>query len=153
MKAIGSSSTVRRPGSHLDFQSPRNGQEKDSATTFIRGPRALTAQSWRLEQSFDRFDELGIFRDDLRPEAAHDAAIAADQKLLEVPRDVACLPRVIRQLAENRVQRVLVAPLDIELGEQRKCHAVLVAAELLDLLGRTGLLAKELVARKAEDGE
>src|SRR5260370_17382997 len=77
-------------------------------------------------------------------------AVAADQELFEVPLHVARLPGVVSGFAQDFVQRVLVRALDVELAEQRERHAVVPAAELLDLFARTSLLVEELVARKAQ---
>src|ERR1700737_3133646 len=97
-----------------------------------------------LEQRLDSFDEPRVFRDHLGTETADRDAIFADEELLEVPTHVACLSRIVWNRREDRVQRVLVAALDVELAEQRERHAVVHAAELLDLLGRAGFLAEEL---------
>src|SRR5450759_3394843 len=80
-------------------------------------------------------------------------SILADEELLEVPGDVARLARVVWELAEDRVQRMLARALHFQLGEQWKGHAVVVAAELLDLVGLPRLLPEELVAGEGEYGE
>src|SRR5450756_40990 len=112
MNAIGSSSTISRPTIHLDFHSPRDGLRDH-----LHGRKPYRGG---LKQRVDRPYELGIFGYDLRPEAPHDLAVAADQELLKVPLDVAGLPGVIDSLAEDFVQRVLVGALDVELGKEGK---------------------------------
>ena len=39
----------------------------------------------------------------------------------------------------------------MDFGHERKCHAVVLRAECLDLLGRARLLAGEIVGRHADD--
>ena len=45
---------------------------------------------------------------------------------------------------------MLVWSFDVQLGVEGKSHAVIEAAEFLNLLGRPRLLVQELVARKAD---
>src|ERR1700680_295595 len=83
----------------------------------------------------------------------HDVPISADQELLEVPAHFARLAVVVRELAQERVKRVLAGAFHVELGEERKRHSVVQAAERLDLLRVPRLLVEELIARKPEHGE
>ena len=67
--------------------------------------------------------------------------------------DVAGLPVGVGGRGELVVERVPVLPLTSVLASSGKVHAVGDGAELLDLLGGARLLADELVAGDAEDGE
>jgi hypothetical protein len=78
-------------------------------------------------------------------------AVAADEKLCEVPTDVAGERRVLAR--ERDVERVAVGSIHIELVEERECDAVFRRAEFLDLLVRARLLTPELIARKPEHDE
>jgi hypothetical protein len=50
MKAMGRRSTAKRPGNHVDFQSPRKGHEKESATNFIWGSLTTLTSDANLNQ-------------------------------------------------------------------------------------------------------
>ena len=54
---------------------------------------------------------------------------------------------------ELRIERVTVIPVHVDLLRQRERHAVRGAAERLDFLGGSRLLAPELVARDTDDRE
>ena len=54
---------------------------------------------------------------------------------------------------EISVERVGVLAVDVDLGEHRKAHAVILLAECADLAFAARLLMAELVAGKAQHGE
>src|SRR6266566_3811956 len=122
-------------------------EQSRKSRTSIQDRRFFRA---RLEERLDRVDDSRIFWDDLRTKAPCDASIAPDEELLEIPTHVAGLTGVVGGLAENGVQGVLVCSSDVQLREERERDAVVDAAELLNLLGRSWLLVRELVARKAD---
>lgn len=113
-------------------------------------------------------------RDFRRLEALDDRAVAVDEELREVPLDAVAFEVLREVLLENilehcGVRMLLVESLeafllrevleerlgrfaaDIALLEDLERHAVVVAAELLDLFVAARILCGELVAREAED--
>src|SRR5207244_4284203 len=78
-----------------------------------------------LEKTFNRADQLGVVRLDLRAEALHLLAAAVDEILVEIP-----LRRFAGCLGEVRIERI---GLQAGLGEHRKVDRVLVDAEARNL--------------------
>ena len=83
-------------------------------------------------------------------EAGDEFAVSADQKLGEVPFDVAAELRVGRFAGQKRVQGGLMRRLDTDLAEQVKRHMVGAGAELMDLAVAARLLLPEIVGRERE---
>src|SRR6476469_8598588 len=102
-----------------------------------------------LQRGLDVRAETRVFGSDGALVELHDLAVLADEVLGEVPgRKILGL-----RLEVGVDRRLILARLGDDLLEERERHAVLAGAELLDLLGRAGLLAAEVVAREAEDDE
>src|SRR4249920_2673307 len=76
--------------------------------------------------------------------------IRPDEELREVPLDRLGAEHALLLTLEIREERVRVRAVHLDLAEERKGDAVFPRAELLDLLVGAGLLAPELIARKAE---
>ena len=85
--------------------------------------------------------------------AAHDTKLPVDQELGEVPLDRLRAQEAGRVLFERLEQRMGVRAIDLDLGEHRERHIVLVGAEFSDCGLVARLLMAELVAREAEHGE
>ena len=106
--------------------------------------------------------------------ALDDSAVAVDEELGEVPKDVTILLHTLADALEEfpgglGLQSAIflggslslevleygfsIGAVDIGLGHQREGHAVVQAAELSDLVIGAGLLSGELVAREADDHE
>ena len=90
-----------------------------------------------------------LFRRRHRAEALGHIALAIDQELLEVPRDIG----VVGLAAQPLVELAGALAVHLGLGEHRELDAVLGRRELEDLFVSTWLLVTELVARKAKDGK
>src|ERR1035441_5040426 len=100
----------------------------------------------RGQLGLNRIDDGRVLWRDLGPEAPHDLAGPRDQELLEVPRDVPSGALGVGERRELLVDGVSVVAVHVDLLHERKGRSVGGRAELLDLLGRSGLLAHELVA-------
>jgi hypothetical protein len=83
-------------------------------------------------------------------EPLDDVALAVDEELLEVPRDVGAVTGL---RLEPGVQLARPLAVDLDLREQREGAVVLRGRELEDLGVGARLLCTELVAREAQDGE
>src|SRR5690606_12217825 len=104
------------------------------------------------QRLLDGLDDGRVVRLGARAEA-RDRSIWRDEELLEVPLHPTGVPVGIRHLRELRVERVLVPAVHARLLHEREGDAVGRRAELLDLLGRAGLLPHELVAGEPDNGE
>src|SRR5215218_2654907 len=107
------------------------------------GPPVGSAREYGL----DGRPHLGGVRLGAGAEAGDDLAVGRQQELLEVPLDVSCFALGVRRGRQLAVQRVRSRAVELGLLGHREGDAVRRRAELGDLLGRTGLLAHELVAR------
>jgi hypothetical protein len=83
-------------------------------------------------------------------EPCDDVALAVDEELLEVPRDVG---RVGCLRLEPRVELARTVAVDLDLREQGEGAVVLRGRELEDLGVSARFLRTELVAREPQDGE
>ena len=76
-----------------------------------------------------------------------------DQELGEIPLDRLRAQEATRLLFERLKQRMGVRAVDLDLGEHRERHVVLLGAELADCSLVAWLLMAELVAREAKHRE
>ena len=81
-------------------------------------------------------------------EAVDDFAVAADEKLGEVPADLAGERRV--RTRQRLVERMMIFAVHLQLGEHRESHIIFGRAEGLDIRFRPRLLMQKLVAREAQ---
>ena len=98
-------------------------------------------------------DDLGRLGVDGGPEPVDHLAVGGDQELLEVPLDVAGVALGVGRLGQLLVEGMALLAVDIDLLGDGEGDAVGGRAEGGDLVRRPRLLAAELVARHAEDGE
>src|SRR3954454_490982 len=116
------------------------------ASTYAPRPRPYSVGERLLDVGGDPLGRRG------RAVALADGAVPADQELGEVPLDRAAHhPGPL--LAKPLEERVRLVAVYVDLLEERERDAVVLLAERADLLGATGLLPAELVAREAEHGE
>jgi hypothetical protein len=94
-----------------------------------------------------------LLRLGLRRIALHHLAIAPDQELGEVPLDPLGAQHARRFGFQVLPQWVRLVAVDVDLGEHREAHAVVLFAEGADLFLRARLLAAELVAGEAQHFE
>ncbi len=97
--------------------------------------------------------DLRRVRRDFGIEAREDFAVRADEKLGEIPTDIAAGLRINRFVGEVLIQRSHIAALDGDLGHHRKGDMVFGGAEGLDFLVGAGFLAAEIVGGDADDDE
>src|SRR5258707_162337 len=115
-----------------------------------RPPRRSGEKLFRRRKlTADRGEHARIHRLDLGRERRGDAAVAADQVLVEVP--VRRLERPLR--GGPFVERMRVRALYRSLGGDREGDAVLLVRGLVDVVGAARLLAAEIVRRHAVDHE
>src|SRR5690606_21643788 len=114
------------------------------AVTASQAPRRADAPSGRAEGRLDGLRQLLAQGLDLRLEAFDHPPLIVDQKLVEVPGDVALLSR------EPLIERMLAVAFDDDLLAHRERGAELRRAELTDLFVGAGLLGAELVGGHAE---
>jgi hypothetical protein len=89
----------------------------------------------------------------LRSEASPHLAVAADEKLREVPFDRRRAEHAFLAGLQPREQRRCMRAVHVHLREHRKRHVVLARAEVANLVVRSRLLVPELIARKPEHHE
>ena len=80
-------------------------------------------------------------------------AVAVDEELLEIPRDVGAVASAGLCTLQERVEGRLVLAVHVDLGEHREVDIELRRHELEDLGVGAGLLRTELVAGNAEDDQ
>lgn len=80
-------------------------------------------------------------------------AVTADQELLKVPLDPLKTKQTRLLLLQPLIQRVRIVAVDVDLGHDGERRLLLQRAKVLNLLVAAGLLAAELVAGEADDGE
>lgn len=85
--------------------------------------------------------------------AIDDLAVTADQELLKVPLDPLKTKQTRLLLLQPLIQRVRIVAVDVDLGHDGERRLLLQRAKVLNLLVAAGLLAAELVAGEADDGE
>src|SRR5450432_303884 len=112
----------------------------------------LQAVSGAASERFgDVLHQAAVLRRGSRRIAVQHAAVATDQKLLEVPGDVT--GETVGLGSQEVIHRAARRPVHVKLLAQREAHPVGGAAEIHDLLGTAGLLACELVAGKPDNRE
>src|SRR5690606_25216242 len=103
------------------------------------------------ECALDGLDQLRILWRGTRREAGQHTTVPIDEKLLEIPADIA---RKIRTLARQQtIQRVTLRTVDLKLAAQGKADAVVFGTELQDRRITTRLLRAELVTGDAKHAE
>lgn len=85
--------------------------------------------------------------------SADDLPFRIDQELLKVPLDPLQAHETRHLLLQPVEHRRSVIAVDVYLAQNRESDAVVDLAEGLDLIVAPGVLAAELVAREAQDGE
>lgn len=85
--------------------------------------------------------------------AVDNLAVTADQELLKVPLDPLETKQTRLLLLQPLIQGVRIVAVDVDLGHDGERRLLLQRAKVLDLLVAAGLLAAELVAGEADDGE
>lgn len=85
--------------------------------------------------------------------AVDNLAVTADQELLKVPLDPLKTKQARLLLLQPLIQGVRIVAVDVDLGHDGERRLLIQRAEVLDLLVAAGLLAAELVAGEADDGE
>jgi hypothetical protein len=101
------------------------------------------------QHGLDGGDEL--FRLIGRRVAAHGAALPVDQELGEIPLDRLRAEKAGRFSLQGPKERMGVLAVDVDLGEHREGHIVIVGAEFPDRALVARLLMAELVAGEAQD--
>ena len=94
-----------------------------------------------------------LFRRDDRTEPLDDLASSVHQKLLEVPCNVGRLAIAGLLGLEPRIELGGTVTVDIDFREHRKVDIEVLGDEGPNLLGRSRLLATELIARKRQDSD
>src|SRR6185437_3080721 len=131
-------------------------QRRDTIRSLYRraGPCAIAyrrdvRRPWMLLQERGEIlvDLLRLVRRRVTP---HHVALAVDQEFGEIPLDRFRAQHARCSVLHELVQRVRVRAIDVNLGEQRKCHVVFRAAEVPDRVSIARLLMPELVAGKAQ---
>src|SRR5690606_25328625 len=101
----------------------------------------------RLQRSLDRLDHLGVGRLHAAGEHLGEAAVRCDQVFVEIP----FRQGILAQLGgDPAVEGMRVLPEHLLLLGEREVDVEIDLAEFPDLLGRTGLLAAEIVRRHAK---
>src|ERR1700722_9819050 len=107
----------------------------------------------RRQRLLDRRRHFGRIRRYFRLKPRHDLPVATDQKLREVPLDVAARRRIRRLVRQILIQRRRVVALHRNFRHHRKRHAVFRRAERLDLGVRSRLLRAKIIRRNSDDHE
>src|SRR4051794_10313512 len=119
----------------------RKAPSRNSTATQPRGYAStpMTCTSSAGQRLLDRGHETGVVGGGLGRESGGNGAVRRDQKLLEVPSDVAGVAGVIRDVGQCGVERVTIWAIHVHLLRQRECHAVVDLAELGDVGGAARL--------------
>jgi len=112
----------------------------------------VSRRSGREDRLDGAKDLLGL-RKDQRTEPCDNRSFGRDEELLEVPLDLTGLAAGVWDGRELLVERVLPLTIYVDLLGDGEGHAIGQRTERRDLVGRSRLLATELVARDAEDGK
>src|ERR1700753_1449714 len=111
--------------------------------------------AWRGRQFLKQLHDRGfqLFRLGLGRIARHGTAVAVDQEFGEIPFDRFGAKDAGLFVAEIAEQGMGIWPLDLDFGEDRKRHAIILLAEGADLFSITRFLLAKLVTGKAQYGQ